>query len=284
MKILTKLKPLISLTLSAAVALGAVCASTLPVEAGSRISYYDCEKAVQFASKNWNSGIGLCDGFARDTAKAAGVDIHGVGGAGNVCRALMAAGGMTYRGGEENFVSVLPKMTLNSNGHATKAGNPDIIPGQIVVQYCETCKRAPHLLIFSNFDSDGIARYWAHNNAKNKEVYNLGVNSGHPGHTMSAYVLNLPHKHVFEKDSHFCKHCSAIEMTVIATMQCEKRTTVNYTTLRSEPYSDARITISCPGKGTALSVTGLVINNKKEEFFRVQYHGKTYYVEKNALR
>ena len=86
-------------------------------------------------------------------------------------------------------------LRLASDGYAYKKDNGSILaPGDVVLQWCNTHQKGPHILLCGGYDSKGRATFYAHNAAMNNQPYRLSVNTAYE-HTldcdMGAKVLHL---------------------------------------------------------------------------------------------
>lgn len=154
------------------------------VSAATQYSYNQA-KALEYASNHWNDGVGLCAEFVSKCVRAGGVSMNIETFAGSCFKAIL-----------KNSYAEKHQLTLNEKGQATKADNETILaPGDVVVQYCTTCKKYPHILIFSEFDSNGKACYYAHNGALGNKTFTLSKNKalhGKESCNVIAYVAHFP--------------------------------------------------------------------------------------------
>lgn len=145
---------------------------------------YDVEKALQYAREHWNDGQGLCAEFVSRCARAAGCNISVYGYAIDAFEAISRATGVQSQ-----------DVILNGDGYATQASNGDrLAAGDVVVQWCYTHGKQPHILLCGGYNSSGIATFYAHNSALNNVAYRLGRNTAYEHTTscnMGAKVLHF---------------------------------------------------------------------------------------------
>lgn len=158
--------------------------SVIPARDTSAAVTYNVSKAVDYAKANWNKNSNqLCAEFVSRCVIAGGLKMSVDKGAGTCYRAIKKASGLT----EYNVV-------LNKNGYATKELNgANLAAGDVVVQYCTTCKLYPHILFCNGYNSSGQAVFYAHNAALNNSTYKLGANSLHKNSSCKvvAYAVRL---------------------------------------------------------------------------------------------
>ena len=125
----------------------------------SAVYDYDPVKALSYAKAHWNDGVGMCAEFVSKCVVAGGVKIGTIYTAGNCFKAIV-----------NNSKATKYQLTLDSKGRAMKSANSSILSaGDPVVQYCTTCGKYPHILIFNKYASDGEALFYAHEGARNGE-------------------------------------------------------------------------------------------------------------------
>jgi Listeria/Bacterioides repeat len=158
---------------------------------------YDADAALHYAAAHWNDGVGECAEFVSRCVIAGGINISKQVGTGPCYRAIGSATGLGPSNVSENNSNLpsLPSLILDSKGNANIASNKDILSaGDVVIQWCYTHQKSPHMLICSGFDLNGNAKYYAHNNALNDSRYNLSYNRSN-NHTaacnMGAKVIHL---------------------------------------------------------------------------------------------
>lgn len=154
--------------------------SAVATPASADAADYDVEAALTYARQHWNDGVGLCAEFVWNCVKAGGLELstNGLwesymvttGCAQGICNAL----GVPYKG-----VKAFDPIVLGSNGYAYASNNPNLNAGDIVFQYCTTCGLTPHVVICSGFNSQGVAKFYAHNVAKNDSPIYLNSSGLH---------------------------------------------------------------------------------------------------------
>ena len=132
---------------------------------------YDPQAALAFARQNaMRTDINwLCAEFVARAVRAGGLDVDILRGTGPLNRAIARTLGINWTAGTNPPASI-PRLQLNASGHATQALNGNtLMPGDVVFQFCmETTTGcagpiSPHVLIFSRYDGDGIARFYGRN-------------------------------------------------------------------------------------------------------------------------
>lgn len=156
--------------------------TTIFVSAATQYSYSQA-KALEYAANHWNDGVGLCAEFVWNCVKAGGINISKKTGTRSCFNGIL-----------DNSCATRYQLKLNSSGRAMQTDNASILsPGDVVVQYCTTCDLYPHIMLFSKFDSNGNALYYAHNGAMNNGKYTLNKNSQHKSTcNIIAYVAHFP--------------------------------------------------------------------------------------------
>lgn len=175
------MKKIVSILLTACML--SVFSLSMTVTAATKYAY-NPSKALDYAAKHWNDGVGLCAEFVWQCAKAGGIKIDKKTGTRSCFNGII-----------NNSHATKHQLKLNSKGMATKADNSAILaPGDVVVQYCTGCDLFPHIILFSKYDSNGNALYYAHNGAMNNAKYQLNQNSQHKKKSCNiiAYVAHFP--------------------------------------------------------------------------------------------
>lgn len=144
---------------------------------------YSVSDAIAYAAAHWNDGVGLCAEFVSRCVRAGGIDINVITTTTSCANAITNATGVGR-----------VELKLNSSGYATKALNGDnLAEGDVVIQYCKTHGKAPHIIFCAGYDSSGIAVYYAHNGAMNKGYYDLSVNRAYQHTTACDMVGQVLH-------------------------------------------------------------------------------------------
>ena len=133
----------------------------------ARAASYSAEKALAYAKAHWNDGQGLCAEFVARCAIAGGANISVIKTTTSCYNAISKATGVSGQ-----------TLRLASDGYAYKKDNSSILaPGDVVLQWCNTHQKGPHILLCGGYDSKGRATFYAHNAAMNNQPYRLSVNT-----------------------------------------------------------------------------------------------------------
>ena len=118
---------------------------------------YNVTKALKYAQKNWNNGIGLCADFASKCLQAGGVDVYGQTVA-DLYNKLKGEYGTVYKlkltGGTSG------KISMSANDGKLEKGDP-------IFYKCNYCGDFEHVVICNGANSEGYSQDYAHNNAHN---------------------------------------------------------------------------------------------------------------------
>ena len=126
---------------------------------------YDVEKAMNYASKHYDDNDRkLCAEFVSDCLRAGGLNIP-------VKTTTL-----------DCYDTVLKKTGLSGNdlildtqGYALESNNSQMLSrGDVVIQWCYTHNKRPHILICSGYDSKGRAKFYGHNGPTNDEAFKVG--------------------------------------------------------------------------------------------------------------
>ncbi len=193
-----KMKKIVSMVICLCILCSAASVSV------SAVYDYDPTKALSYAKAHWNDGVGMCAEFVSKCVVAGGVKIGTIYTAGNCFKAII-----------NNSKATKHQLTLDSKGRAMKSSNSSILnAGDVVVQYCTTCGKYPHILIFNKYATDGEALFYAHAGARNGEEtasapntydgrHPLNINTAYhpdPDCNVIAYVAHFPeatHSHSY---------------------------------------------------------------------------------------
>lgn len=148
-------KRLLSLAFAVIFALGVV--PFTGVNSAAANEYYSVSKAIKYAEKNWNNGIGLCADFASKCLQAGGVDVYGstvinlynkLNGEYGTAHKLKLTGGTSGR------------ISMSANDGKLEKGDP-------IFYKCNYCGEFEHVVICNGSNSAGYSQDYAHNNAHN---------------------------------------------------------------------------------------------------------------------
>jgi len=126
-------------------------------------SKYNADKAISYAKKNWNNGKGLCAEFVSNCVIAGGLKISKQVGCKSLYDELK----------KQDNVSAI-KLVIEKDGKILHSKNPEISKGDVIIQYCtleSDGKPWAHATLVSS--SKGYVKVYAHNKAKNNEVFNF---------------------------------------------------------------------------------------------------------------
>ena len=118
---------------------------------------YSVTKALKYAQKNWNNGIGLCADFASKCLQAGGVDVYGETVI-DLYNKLKGEYGTSYK----------LKLTNGKNGKISMSANDGKLEkGDPIFYKCNYCGDFEHVVICNGANSEGYSQDYAHNNAHN---------------------------------------------------------------------------------------------------------------------
>ena len=118
---------------------------------------YSVTKALKYAEKNWNNGIGLCADFASKCLQAGGVDVYGETVI-DLYNKLNGKYGTSYKLKLTNGTS--GKISMSANDGKVEKGDP-------IFYKCNYCGDFEHVVICNGANSEGYSQDYAHNNAHN---------------------------------------------------------------------------------------------------------------------
>ncbi len=118
---------------------------------------YSVSKALKYAGKNWNNGIGLCADFASKCLQAGGVDVYGDTVI-DLYDQLKGEHGKAYKLKLSNGKS--GKISMSANDGKLEKGDP-------IFYKCNYCGDFEHVVICNGANSEGYSQDYAHNNAHN---------------------------------------------------------------------------------------------------------------------
>lgn len=159
-------KRIISIILSIALFTGTFFVN--PSEYKAEAAYtYDASKALAYAKSHWNDGVGLCAEFVSNCVNAGGLNIG-----------MMRTVWLMYTQLPSKLGVSWQKLTLTSDGYATKSANADkLAAGDIVISFCFKHEDTPHVMLCGGYSSSGLATFYAHNNPHNNDI--VPANSGY---------------------------------------------------------------------------------------------------------
>ncbi len=129
---------------------------TINSKAATVNEVYNRQEALEYASKHWNDGKGLCAEFVSDCLKAGGLVKTYQRRVVNLYNALV-----------NNDCGKVYKLTLNNNSIPVEANKGKIEAGDPIFFFCNNCKEFTHVSLCSGFGSNGYVSEYAHNEAKN---------------------------------------------------------------------------------------------------------------------
>lgn len=118
---------------------------------------YSVTKALKYANKNWNNGIGLCADFASKCLQAGGVDVYGETVI-DLYNQLKGEYGTAYKLKLTNGKS--GKISMSANDGKLEKGDP-------IFYKCNYCGEFEHVVICNGANDEGYSQDYAHNNAHN---------------------------------------------------------------------------------------------------------------------
>lgn len=118
---------------------------------------YSVSKALKYAQKNWNNGIGLCADFVSKCLQAGNIDVYSASCV-DLYNQLKGEYGTEYKlkltGGTSG------KISMSANKGKLEKGDP-------IFYKCNYCGDFEHVVICNGSNSDGYSQDYAHNNAHN---------------------------------------------------------------------------------------------------------------------
>lgn len=152
----------------------------IPVKAG--VTTYNINAAVSYAKSHWDDGVGACADFCSACLRAGGINVNI-----STTRTLM-----NYLV-DNGYASTYLLTTAQGVNLKWSSYSDRVSPGDIIINYCSSCKVYPHVVFVSDDKSDGYIRQYAHNSAKNNKKYYTGSEGydSHPGHSFDTYVIHI---------------------------------------------------------------------------------------------
>jgi len=148
-------KRLLSLAFAVIFALGVIPFASVTSAAADE--YYSVSKALRYAEKNWNNGIGMCADFASKCLQAGGVDVYSAGCI-DLYNMLKGKYGTAYK----------LQLTGGTSGRISMAANDGKVEkGDPIFYKCNYCGSFEHVVICNGANSEGYSQDYAHNNAHN---------------------------------------------------------------------------------------------------------------------
>ncbi len=118
---------------------------------------YSVSKALKYAQKNWNNGIGLCAEFVSRCLQAGGVDVFEPRVI-DLYNELKSEYGDVYK----------LKLTNGTNGKISMYANEGKLEkGDPIFYKCNYCGTFEHVVICNGANGEGYSQDYAHNNAHN---------------------------------------------------------------------------------------------------------------------
>lgn len=123
----------------------------------AKVETYSVSKALKYAQKNWNNGIGLCAEFASRCLQAGGVDVFKPRVI-DLYKELKSEYGDVYK----------LKLTNGTSGRISMSANKGKLEkGDPIFYKCNYCGDFEHVVICNGANSDGYSQDYAHNSAHN---------------------------------------------------------------------------------------------------------------------
>ena len=155
-------KRLVSLVLAVILTFTIFSIISVKADAAAINTFYNREKALDYASRHWNDGKGLCAEFVSDCLAAGGVTETYNRRVVNLYNALLENNyGKSYK-----LKITDGSILMSQNEGKLKAGDP-------IFYYCNICKDFTHVSLCNGENAQGFAVEYSHNNAHNgkKRVY-----------------------------------------------------------------------------------------------------------------
>ena len=148
-------KRLLSLAFAVIFALGIIPFAS--VNSAAANEYYSVSKALKYAEKNWDNGIGMCADFASKCLQAGGLDVYSPSCI-DLYNQLKGEYGTAYKlkltGGTSG------KISMSANDGKLEKGDP-------IFYKCNYCGDFEHVVICNGANSEGYSQDYAHNKAHN---------------------------------------------------------------------------------------------------------------------
>lgn len=149
-------KRLLSLAFAMLFALGAIPFGSVNTLA-AKDKTYSVTKALKYADKNWNNGVGLCAEFVSRCLQAGGVDVFEPTVV-NLYNTLNGEYGKAYK----------LELSNGTNGRISMVANDGKVEkGDPIFYKCNYCGAFEHVVICNGANSEGYSQDYAHNNAHN---------------------------------------------------------------------------------------------------------------------
>ncbi len=123
----------------------------------AKMEIYSSSKALKYAQKNWNNGIGLCADFVSKCLQAGDVDVYSDT-VKKLYNSLKDTYGKAYKLKLTNGKS--GKISMSENSGKIKKGDP-------IFYKCNYCGDFEHVVLCNGENNDGYSVDYAHNNAHN---------------------------------------------------------------------------------------------------------------------
>lgn len=118
---------------------------------------YNVSKALKYAQKNWNSGVGLCAEFVSKCLQAGGIDVYEPRVI-DLYNELKGEYGDAYK----------LKLTSGTSGKISMSVNDEKLEkGDPIFYKCNYCGDFEHVVICNGENADGYSQDYAHNKAHN---------------------------------------------------------------------------------------------------------------------
>ena len=238
----------------------------LPVQpmAASSVVQYDAEKAVKYADDHWDDGKGLCAEYVALCLKKGGIDVMQSG------YARVAT--LYDRLKAKDYVT---QYSLTYSGNYTSSDK--VKPGDPIFYYCNTCKKALHVVFCRRIDEDGRIRYNAHNNAAyDKKLYSAtGAHCAHnASHKYSIYGLHINGKTETAATPTATPKATAAAAAKTGTVKVESGSKLNVR--KSASSTAAKI-------GTLANGAKVTITGTSGSFYKLEFKNGTGYVSKSYV-
>ena len=125
--------------------------------AAAKVETYSVTKALKYAQKNWNNGVGMCADFVSKCLQAGGVDAYSASCI-DLYNQLKGEYGKAYK----------LKLTGGTSGRISMSANDGKLEkGDPIFYKCNYCGEFEHVVICNGANSEGYSQDYAHNNAHN---------------------------------------------------------------------------------------------------------------------
>ncbi len=222
---------------------------------------YDPEKALAYAEKNWDSGVGLCAEFVTRCIMAGGVDVFEK-------RVVNLYNALNGKYGIANKLI----LTGGTSGYLKWSDNADkVSAGDPIFYYCNVCKKFQHAVLCNGANDKGYIQDYAHNNAHNGKKQTCSYTDTGCGYSnWTIYAIDL-----YESPKIFGKKTNVGIPKVTSVLNSSNGIKINWTKIdKADSYNLYRKTESSDWKKVTTlnttSYTDQTLQNGVKYFYTVR--------------